>query len=41
MFSIQEVTHNYYDKVQNLPYAIHNDGALVSMETFVERVEQN
>lgn len=41
MFSAQEVTHNYYDKEQNLPYAIHNDGALVSRETFVERVEQN
>ena len=28
MLSAQEVAHNYYDKEQNLPYAIHNGGAL-------------
>lgn len=39
MFSAQEVTYNYYDKEQNRPYAIHNDGALVSRETFVESIE--
>ncbi|MBD3842294.1 MAG: hypothetical protein IE909_10490 [Campylobacterales bacterium] len=38
MFSAKEVTHNYFDKEQNLPYAINNDGALVSRETVVERV---
>ncbi|MBD3610868.1 MAG: hypothetical protein HUJ13_00270 [Hydrogenovibrio crunogenus] len=42
LFNAQEVTYNFYDKEQNRPYyAIHNDGALVSRETFVERVHKS
>jgi hypothetical protein len=37
-FNAPEITHNHYDPEYKQPYAIHNDGVLVSRETFVERI---